>query len=53
MAPPLNGDDGSMASTAIGTSSRRAAPSRALVRVDLPAPGAPVMPTVYAVPPTP
>ena len=39
MAPPENGDDGSMASTATVTSSARMRPTSALVRVDLPGPG--------------
>jgi hypothetical protein len=46
MAPPLKGDEGSMARTATGTSSARTRRTRAFVRVDLPAPGDPVMPTV-------
>ena len=49
MAPPENGDVGSMASTASwATPAPRAAVIRRSVRVDFPAPGAPVMPTVSA-----
>ena len=46
IAPPLNGEDGSMASTATSRSSERMWPIVTLVSVDLPAPGAPVSPTV-------
>ena len=46
IAPPVNGDDGSIASTATSMSSDRRWPISALVSVLLPAPGAPVMPTV-------
>ena len=42
----MNGDDGSIASTATSMSSDRMWPIRALVSVLLPDPGAPVMPTV-------
>ena len=53
IAPPVNGDDGSMASTATSLARRaRTWPISALVSVDLPAPGAPVIPTVYASPPS-
>jgi len=45
-APPLNGDDGSTASTPIGSPPRRCSEISPSVKVDLPAPGAPVMPTV-------
>ena len=41
MAPPVNGDDGSMASTATRSPRRAASPISALVSVDLPAPGDP------------
>ena len=51
MAPPVNGDDGSTASTATSDPSTRRALMRWVVSVDFPAPGAPVMPTVYAWPP--
>ena len=46
MAPPVNGDDGSMASTVTSSSRARRWPMIELVSVDLPAPGEPVMPTV-------
>ena len=46
IAPPVNGDDGSTASTATDSPEARTTRSTALVRVDLPAPGAPVTPTV-------
>jgi hypothetical protein len=46
MAPPVNGDDGSTASTPTSLPDRRTSPIRQSVRVDFPAPGAPVMPTV-------
>ena len=46
MAPPENGDDGSIASTATRSPSARTTSTSALVSVDLPAPGAPVTPTV-------
>jgi hypothetical protein len=46
MAPPVNGDEGSMASTATCSPRPRSSPISALVSVDLPAPGAPVRPTV-------
>ena len=39
MAPPVNGDDGSIASTATVSPAARATRSTALVSVDLPAPG--------------
>ncbi len=46
MAPPVTGEEGSTASTATGVPSRwRMSAKRALVRVDLPEPGAPVKPT--------
>ena len=50
MAPPLNGDDGSIASTATGRRSGRISLHTALVSVDFPAPGAPVMPDGVGVP---
>ena len=50
MAPPVNGDDGSMASTATSSPSERSRPMTAEVSVLLPAPGAPVSPTVYPLP---
>jgi hypothetical protein len=46
MAPPVNGDEGSMARTATCDPAARSAPMMRAVRVDLPAPGDPVMPTV-------
>jgi hypothetical protein len=46
MAPPVKGDDGSIASTATSSPAPRMIESSAFVSVDLPAPGAPVMPTV-------
>ena len=46
IAPPVNGDDGSIASTATGEPSERRCAMTALVKVLLPAPGAPVNPTV-------
>ena len=46
MAPPENGLDGSMASTPTSRSSLRIRLMSLSVSVDLPAPGAPVMPTV-------
>ena len=46
IAPPVNGDDGSIASTATFVSLERKCPIVALVSVLLPAPGAPVIPTV-------
>ena len=47
IAPPVNGDDGSIASTRHPSSSPGASRlMRALVSVDLPEPGEPVMPTV-------
>ena len=50
IAPPVNGDDGSMASTATSSVGRAQVADRAaLVSVLLPEPGAPVSPTVYAV----
>src|SRR5690349_14211243 len=51
IAPPVTGDVGSTASTATSESRARSAFTRAAVSVLLPAPGAPVMPTVYALPP--
>ena len=50
IAPPVNGEDGSIASTATLRSCARKCPITALVSVLLPAPGAPVIPTVYALP---
>ncbi len=54
IAPPENGDDGSMASTATRSLPSiprvRACSMSRSVRVDLPAPGAPVIPIVYACP---
>ena len=46
MAPPLKGEVGSTARTATSWSWARRYPISVLVSVDLPAPGAPVMPTV-------
>jgi len=43
MAPPENGDDGSIASTATVAPVARMCPTSALVSVDFPAPGAPVI----------
>ena len=43
-APPVNGDDGSTASTATRLPRARNARTSALVTVDFPAPGAPVKP---------
>ena len=50
MAPPENGEEGSMARMPTRSPSRRIAATRSLVSVDLPAPGGPVMPTVVASP---
>ena len=50
IAPPVKGDDGSIASTATSICCLRMRPMTALVSVLLPAPGAPVRPTVYAPP---
>jgi hypothetical protein len=50
MAPPENGLDGSMASTPTSAPSLRMRAISLSVSVDLPAPGAPVIPTVYADP---
>src|SRR6478735_5185124 len=49
-APPVNGDDGSTARTPTRLSCRRSSVTSALVSVDLPTPGAPVMPTTWACP---
>ena len=46
IAPPVNGDVGSTASTAISSPAARRAATMRVVRVDFPAPGAPVRPTV-------
>src|SRR5260370_3595202 len=48
MAPPLNGELGSVAITATERSSFRNSVTRASTRVDLPVPGAPVKPTTKA-----
>src|SRR4051812_28107151 len=49
-APPLNGEDGSTASTPTRWPARLSSLTRALVAVDLPTPGDPVMPTTWAWP---
>ena len=49
-APCVNGDDGSIDSTAIVRSCSRRSLVIAPMRVDLPAPGAPVSPTIVARP---
>src|SRR4051794_18622408 len=49
-APPENGDDGSTASTPTRRPAARSSVTRALVVVDLPTPGGPVMPTTCACP---
>src|SRR3954451_7777543 len=49
-APPEKGDDGSTARIPTRFSARRSSPTRADVDVDLPTPGAPVMPTILACP---
>ena len=49
-APPENGEDGSTASTPTRLPARRSAATSALVEVDLPTPGEPVMPMTWAVP---
>src|SRR3954451_20785740 len=49
-APPEKGDEGSTASTPTRLPALRRAPTSALVEVDLPTPGEPVMPTVWACP---
>ena len=46
IAPPVKGDDGSIANTATGDPAERRCAITALVRVLFPAPGAPVSPTV-------
>jgi hypothetical protein len=46
IAPPENGEDGSIASTATRSPADRTVVTSALVSVDFPAPGAPVTPTV-------
>src|SRR3954453_1907831 len=51
IAPPVNGEVGSMASTATSSPFARNARTSPPVSVDFPAPGAPVSPTVYASPP--
>ena len=50
IAPPDTGDEGSTASTATRRSATRSCRISAEVRVDLPAPGAPVMPMTWARP---
>ena len=47
----MNGDVGSTANTATSSPPSRNTRTRPAVSVDLPEPGAPVSPTVYAVPP--
>ena len=44
------GDDGSTATTATARPALRTSPIRAATRVDLPAPGGPVIPTTWAPP---
>jgi hypothetical protein len=49
-APPRNGDDGSIDSTATWRSAARRWRTSAPISVDLPAPGGPVKPTTAAFP---
>ena len=49
-APPENGEDGSTASTPTRLPALRSSPTSAVVEVDLPTPGEPVMPTIWACP---
>ena len=50
IAPPVNGDDGSIASTPTLEADARISRTSAEVSVDFPAPGAPVIPMVVAAP---
>jgi hypothetical protein len=50
IAPPVNGLEGSIARTATRRPSSRQCPIRRSARVDFPAPGGPVMPTILALP---
>src|SRR5499426_353964 len=50
IAPPVTGLEGSTATTPIRRPRRKSSPSNALIRVDLPVPGTPVMPITCARP---